>query len=167
MGQYAQYAAMAGQAIQGFSKRSSAFDDAKLLKRRAGQTVAASQRVANEERRAARLLASTARARAAAGGGNTADESVVNTLAAIDAAGEMNALTRLWDGRVEAENDMDSAAIMRSEGGAAASAGILSAVGTGIETFHSKYGDGEPAIAAPRRAVNSQPGGFNPSDYYG
>lgn len=71
------------------------------------------------------------------GGGNLADESVVNVLAEIEAQGEMNALTRMWEGEVEAQSDEVSAVIARNQGRAAGGAGILAGIGS---SFAGKYG---------------------------
>lgn len=115
----------------------------RALIRRAGQRRASGQRAANEERRDARYLASTARARAAAGGGNLSDPTLVNVFADIEAEGEYNALSRLWDTEELARGDEEEARNIKSAGKAARNIGYLKAAASLYDNatgFGGKYG---------------------------
>ena len=96
---------------------------------------ASSQRAAIEEKREARYLVSSARARAAAGGADLSDPSLVKNFAEIEAAGEYNALTRLWEGESEAISDEAAAESRINEGRAGETSAL---VGTAI-SFYGKY----------------------------
>lgn len=132
-----------GHIFEGREAKKAAKKEARQLRRRAGLRRASGQRAANEERRDARYLASTARARAAAGGGNLADPTLVNIFADIEAEGEYNALSRLWDAEEMALGDEAAAKARKREGRTAEIMGYLKAGASIFENatgFGGKYG---------------------------
>lgn len=120
----------------GIQANKAARSDDRQLRRRAGLRRATGQRAAIEEKRDARYLMSAARARAAGGGGNLSDPTLVNIFADIEAGGEYNALSRVFDSEVEARSDEAAGAARRREGRTAQTLGILK----GIVSFADKYG---------------------------
>lgn len=136
MGDYAQYAQYGAQMYSGMAAKGAAGDDAAQLRSRARLRRAVGQREASEELRDARYLVSAARARAAASGGSLADPTLVNLFADIEAQGEMNALTRLWNAEEEARGDVAAGDARNREGQAAMNAATLNAA----MSFSSKYG---------------------------
>ena len=144
MGNYAPFIATGAQLLAGESSDDQGRRVSKSLKRRAGLRRAASQREAGEERRQARYLMSKARAKAAMQGGG-ADPSVVNAVADIEALGEYNALSRLWEGEEEGRGDEDMAREARMQGGAEQESLQLAATGSFLEGadnlgWFGKYG---------------------------
>lgn len=152
---------MVGQYMGGRAEKKSALEDAKALRKRAGQTRATAQRASIEERRDAKYLMSRARALAAASGGGVSDPSIVNILGDIEAEGEYNALARMYEGETAAQSDIVAARARRSEGNAAMNAayfGMAASAAKGYAgagggtprsattgsgtTFASKYGGG-------------------------
>jgi hypothetical protein len=116
--------------MQGRADQKSADFQAAQLDRNAIATEATSQRVAIEERRKATLMQSRARAVAAAGGGTTTDVGVADILAKIDAEGEFNALSALFEGSERATGMRTQATGKRFEGKAAKRAGVMKALST-------------------------------------
>ena len=132
-----------GEYRAGRAAKKSAYMEAKQLKRRAGLTRASSQRASAEERRDARYLMSKARARAAASGGGVSDPTMVDIFADIEAGGEYNALSQLWEGEESARGDEFAAKIRRREGRAADFAGkvgLAAGIFEQAESFAGKYG---------------------------
>jgi len=81
------------------------------------------------------LVLSRARAVAGASGGGVSDPTVVKILANIETEGELQALNRLWTGEIEYSDFMYQAAVAKSEGGAAKTAGWFSAFDTLLTGF--------------------------------
>lgn len=112
-----------------------------------------SQAEAALERRKERFTRSRALAVAGASGAGVDDKSVSDILTGIETQGEMNALTRLYGGDIEAQALRAHARAQRAEGsafrgnaygqaGATAFNGLLSYgpdVASGIKTFYQKY----------------------------
>lgn len=74
------------------------------LKKEAMADRATSQRAAQEERRKAMVMASRARAVAAASGADALDPTVVNLISNIDATGDYNARSALFEGETAARD---------------------------------------------------------------
>lgn len=144
MGEYSSFVTGGAKLLAGEASDDQGRRTSRALKRRAGMRRAVSQREASEERRQSRYLMSKARARAAMQGGGS-DPSVINAVADIDAVGEYNALSRLWEGEEMARGDEDLAYEARQQGSAEQDALQLSAVGSflesdAVESFYGKYG---------------------------
>lgn len=113
--------------------------EAKQLQRQAGRTEALSQRVAIEERRKARLVASRLKAVAGASGAGIDDPTVVNLLDDVDAQGEFNMLSALYEGTMQADTLRYQAKVTKQQGKSARTAGYVSAI---AEMGSSLYGSG-------------------------
>lgn len=125
----------AGHAYSGRAARKAAKIEAAQMIRKAGSTRATGQRAAAEEKRQARYVMSAARARAAASGGGVSDPTVVNIMADIEAQGEYNALSRLWEAEDEAIGLEQGARARRKEGKAQEILGYTRAVGTIVDSI--------------------------------
>lgn len=102
--------------------------------------VALGQRKAAEKRREADLLQSRAVAVSAAGGGTSTDASMLNILGDIEAEGEYNALTEMFDAKMR-DRDLKTAAKMRrAEGKQARRAGNMAATVSILKTAGSFAG---------------------------
>lgn len=145
----------AGGALMGGQAAKKAADfQAAQLDRNAIAVEASSQRAAIEERRKATLMQSRARAVAAAEGGTTTDIGVADVLAKIEAEGEFNALSALFEGREKAAGVRTQAAGRRLEGKAAKTAGLLkgiSTVMTGVGAIGAAGGFGGAAKTSPAK----------------
>lgn len=122
--------------------------EAAQLRSHASDSVAASQRVALEERRKARLLNSRAQAIAAASGGGASDPTVTKIMGDIEAQGEYNALTALYNGESQANYLRNEARGRQMAGKAAQAASRMNAFSTvlsGAASLYDKYGDGGPS----------------------
>ncbi len=121
-----------GSLMEGSAAKKSADFQAAQMDRNALSVEATSQRVAIEERRKAELVKSRARAVAAAGGGTTTDVGITDLLSKIDAEGEFNALSALFEGREKATGMRTQAAGARVSGKAAKKAGQMKALSTAL-----------------------------------
>lgn len=130
--------AAAGKIYGGMQQKKADDASASLLSTEAGQSVAAGIQGANQQRRKGAYVASTAQARIAAGGLTTTGTSAEQVEGGIKGQTEYNALTSLYEGEDRSSELNYQGAVKRSEGQAAQTAGILSALGTG-ESFYSKY----------------------------
>lgn len=111
--------------------------------RDANEAQVAAQVQAGNERRRAKLLRSRALAVAGASGAGVGDPTVTNILSGIDTAGEMNALTALYEGDTTAKALRSGAASKLRMSNAYSSVGNLRAAGTlaeGAYSFFDKYG---------------------------
>jgi hypothetical protein len=103
----------------------------------------AAQVQAGNERRRAKLLRSRALSVAGASGAGVSDPTVTNILSGIDTAGEMNALSALYEGNTTAAALRSGAASKLRMSNAYSSVGNLRAAGTlaeGAYSFFDKYG---------------------------
>jgi hypothetical protein len=133
----------AGHVMKGRAQKQAAEAEAKQRRIRAGSIRATGQRQAIESRREARYIMSTARARAASSGAGSADPTVVNILADIEAGGEYNALSDLFTAEESARDEEFSANMRRREGRTAQNVGYANAAGSLLESassFGMKYG---------------------------
>lgn len=143
-----------GQMAAGRQQADAEKYQAALAKQNATQIEATSQRQAIEERRKASFAVSRARALAAASGGGATDPTVMNIEAGLAGQGEYNALSKLYSGTAEANQQRDQASIYKSMAGQAQSAGMMRGIGTiigGISDAGSmfmKYGGG-PSAPSP------------------
>ena len=111
--------------------------------RDANEAQVAAQVQAGNERRRAKLLRSRALSVAGASGAGVSDPTVTNILSGIDTAGEMNALTALYEGDTTAAALRSGAASKLRMSNAYSSVGNLRAAGTlaeGAYSFFDKYG---------------------------
>lgn len=135
--------AAGGNIYGGREEKKNADEEAAQLRQRAGSRRAESQRMAAEERRATRFAKSRAQAVLASQGANMGDPSLVNYFGDLEAEGEYNALSRLYEGNEEALGLEAAATTRRREGRAARTAGYLKGLTSamyGVETLNSKYG---------------------------
>lgn len=133
----APYTKGAATVLSVLSNERAAKSDAKQLRYQAGQTRASSQRAAAEERRRARLLDSRARAVAAKSGAGVSDPTVVNLRGDIEARGEYNALSRMYEGETEA-GSLELEAVERRR--AARGRSIATVLDSAGSIFAEKYG---------------------------
>ncbi len=118
----------------------------------AGQNRAVSQRQAEEARRQARLVQSRQQAVAAASGAGAADPTVVNLMGEARKAGEMDALTALYQGEQSARDLEYAGTLARFKGKQAKQAGYLNAfsqVLAGAGTLADAFGGALFGGAAP------------------
>ena len=131
--------AAAGKVYGGMQQKAADNATATELGNEAGQSIAAGIQGATVQRRRGDYVASQARARIAGGGLTTTGVSAVNTIGQIKGQSEYNALTEVYQGKDRADELNFKGATLRSEGQAAETAGVLSALAGG-ESFYSKYG---------------------------
>lgn len=130
--------AAAGKIYAGNQQKAADNATAQELANEGGQSIAAGIQGAIAQRRRGDYVASQARARIAAGGLTTTGTSAISTIGGIKGQGEYNALTDIYQGEDRA-NELDfKGQVLKSEGQAAQTAGILSAL-SGGESFYSKY----------------------------
>jgi hypothetical protein len=132
-----------GSIQQGNAAADAGNSEAAQLNYRAGQTRASTQRSYIEGLRQSRLVASRGRAVAAASGAGATDPTVVKTLADVSAAGEYEALTKLYEGNDAAIGMEASAGARRREGSSARTSGYLKAASTVLNqgvSLWDKYG---------------------------
>jgi len=147
---------------QGQAEQQAANYRAEQLDQIAGQSIAASQRVAQEQRRQARLLASRALAVAAASGGGASDSSVTRIIADIHGEGAYRAAVALYEGEDRARQERMAASATRYEGelaaqsgSNAAKAGNIMALGSllsGGMSLYEKY----KGANSPERVIKSR-----------
>lgn len=128
-----------GARNEGIQADRAASYEADQLENNANQGRAISQRQAIEERRKATLLESTLRNRAAASGGG-GDVGVIDLAQDIDAQGEYNAMSALYEGEEKGRNLEGAASVRRWEGKNARKAGNLKAISTVLSSAGSMYG---------------------------
>jgi len=172
----------AGTIFSAYSQQQGGKDQQRLanfqadqLDRNAGQSLAASQRNAFQERRQARLVSSRAQALAAASGAGATDPTVLNIQGDIAKQGEYNALTALYNGDVQAQDQRFAAQARRTSGAmekSAADTQALSTVLSGAASLYDRYGDqGVPKKKTTGRKINSNTTVFDSStstlDRYG
>jgi hypothetical protein len=122
------YIMQAGSSLMGASaQKKAARAQAKQYKHRKMLARSSSQRDSIADRRDARYVLSRARAVAASQGGAMDDPTMVNVFADIEAEGEYNALSRLFEGEEAAQGDAAAARAARNEGSALQTAGFLQA----------------------------------------
>lgn len=137
-----------GKIASGKAQKASLDFQAALDEQSATQAVASGIQGAIQERRKATYVASNAQAVAAASGGGASDPTVVNTIASIQGEGEYRALTSLYEGNDRSRELRARAAVSRSEGRAARTAGWMSGISTVLTAggdlydkgFFDKYG---------------------------
>ena len=115
---------------------------------------AKSIQVSNQERRKATLMQSRARAVAAAGGGMVTDPGMTDIMADIGEEGELNALTALWEGNVEASGLRKQAYATRLTGKAKERAGNIKAVShvmSGAHDLFSRFRPGSDSETTKQR----------------
>ena len=138
------------QIFGGLSASRAADSEAAQFRQRANAERVTSQYQARDERRDARYAASRGLAVAAASGGGTADPTVVNTLADVEAEGEYRALMALRNGEDAARGFEHAAAARRNEGDAALIAGLTTGTSTalsGATDWFEKYGKKKSELA--------------------
>jgi hypothetical protein len=145
----APYVAAAGTVISanqqrnaGIQQQMNADFEAQQYDKAANNELAVSQREAEKARRESRYLQSRATAVAAASGAGATDPTVVNLIGDLEAEGEYNALTALYNGQQQAESLKTGGAITRRRGSAYRNAGNMNAVSTVISGASSmaRYG---------------------------
>lgn len=142
---------MAGHLQRGKAAEAARNFEAQQIEEKAKLKDALAQREAIEERRKKRILISNAIARAgASGGGVYGDGSVMKTIEGIEATGEQNALTALWEGRQESFFLRNQANALRFEGKQARKAGRIGALSSVLsggasiaKTYNDTYGKEE------------------------
>lgn len=138
-----------GQMRSGQEQANAETYQADLAKQNATQIEATSQRQAIEERRKASFAVSRARAVAAASGGGATDPTVLNVEAGIAGQGEYNALSRLYTGKAEANQQRDARGIYQMQADQARSSGMMNGIGAIIGglsdagSMYMKYGAGQ------------------------
>lgn len=138
------------QIFGGIAGQRSANAEARQLRQRANAERVTSQYKAREERRQARYAASRGMAVAAASGGGTADPSVVNTIADVQAEGEYRALMALRDGEDTARGYETAARARSNEGQATLLSGLTQGATTAFEGYtdwFEKYGKKKDELA--------------------
>lgn len=131
-----------GTIYAGQEAASAANAQAKAMKQKGDQEIAIAQRKALESRRQKNQAMGRAQAVAAASGGGTGD-TVSDIMTGIEARGEYNALTDMYNGQV-ARHDLYAEAKSTKKAGQAAKIGsYIDAAGTAVNaagTIYSDYG---------------------------
>ncbi len=150
----APYLAAAGAAVttvsaiqQGQAQQQQAQAEARALVNKSNADASAAQRQAQDYRRQAQYAISRGQALAAASGAGATDPTVVNVLGQIAGEGDYRALTSLYTGETQSQNDLSGAQAARNEGSAAGKAGFLRGISTllsdtgqlGYKTLATKY----------------------------
>ena len=115
-----------GKIWSGFEMKKAADSEAAALRERAKTRRAEAGAAAREERRQGELLASRAQAIAAASGGSLSDPTMIKLIADLEASGEYNALSRMFEGEVEARGFEKQAGITKRKGRARLATSVLS-----------------------------------------
>ena len=135
-------AGAAGTVYSGVQNEQYAKEQAKSMKSKGDQEFAISQRRAMEARRQKQLALGRAQAVAAASGGGTGD-TVSDIMTGIEARGEYNALTELYNGTV-ARNDLYADAALTKQAGKDGKTASFMSAGTQLlgagGTIYSDYG---------------------------
>lgn len=143
-------AAAGGAVIGGQQAAAAANAQAKSMERKGDQELAIAQRKAIEDRHQKNAAVGRAQAVAAASGGGTGD-TVTDIMTGIEARGQYNVLTDMYNGQV-ARHDLYSEAKATRQGGAnAKTAGYIEAGGAvlkGAGTIYSDYGARKRATTA-------------------
>lgn len=140
--------------VRGEQQRVMAEFEAWEAERRAGSSIAISQRQAAEERRQANLVASRALAVAASSGGGVNDPTMIRVIANARGEGAVRAATALYEGQARARQLRTEAAMGRLSGaeaaleGAAAKEGYayaqMGAIAKEGASLYAKYGMNGP-----------------------
>lgn len=139
-----------GQVQQGNAANKADQYEANQMDVNAGQQRAIAQRSAIQDRHQADLANSKLQARAAASGGGASDPTTVGLSEDIDAQGEYNALTSLYNGEEKARGMEGGADMKRFEGKQAkkaATIGAISSVLTSAGSAGLKYGGSGPSAS--------------------
>lgn len=135
----------------GNSKKHQAEGAAAALDQEAGQTVASGIQGMILERRRKEAVASNAKAALAASGATSTDPSAVKVRAGIEATGEYQALTKLYEGEDQAAQLRARATSLRATGQAEQTAGYFHAVSSifsSAGSWYDKYGGDAQTAAA-------------------
>jgi hypothetical protein len=136
------------------------------LEQQAGQSVAASQRVALEEKRKANLFASRALALAGASGGGASDPTVVRIIASIVGEGSYRAAVAHYRGEDEARKLRTGAKVARYQGALAEMAGLEEQTAHEIGGFAAALSGGA-SFLRPSNTPDPLDGASSLSDRYG
>lgn len=132
-----------GQVQSGLQTNRAAQYEAGALRTAGGQALASSQRVAYGERRQKDLALSRAQAVAAASGGGATDKGVLDIMAGIEAQGEYNAMSALYEGQAAKQAYETQADLTSYAGKQARMAGFLKGTTTALaggSSLYEKYG---------------------------
>ena len=138
----------ASQMKQGQQQKAMAESEAQQMESQAKNEFASSQIQAMEDRRQARLATSRAQAVGASSGADPNSASFVRNISNIEGAGELNALTSLWNGSEKSRQLNNQAAMTRTSGGQAAKAANIGAMSSLLQSggsLYSKYGSSPKA----------------------
>lgn len=131
------------QISSGIQTNRAAQYEAGALRQAGGEAVAASQRAAYGERRQKDLALSRAQAVAAASGAGATDKGVLDIMAGIEAQGEYNAMSALYEGQAAKQNYETYADLTSYAGKQARMAGFLKGTTTALaggSSLYEKYG---------------------------
>lgn len=134
-----------GEYSKGQSQKKSLQNEAELNDQEAGQAQAAGIQGMIYERRKAAYVASKAKADLAFSGATSTDPSAVIDRGRIEAAGEYEALTKLYEGNQRAAQLRAGAKNLQSDASDAQMGALFGAVGTGLSaagSWEGKYGTG-------------------------
>lgn len=140
-------ASVYGAHMQGVSEQQVSAAEARQLEQKSKAAIATSQKEASEQKRRARLLQSQLIARAAASGSSVSDVGIENLLAGLEAEGEYNALSALYEGKTRADSLSYAAKVRRFEGKQAKRAGNIRAFAKGTKALSSFQGSGNKPIS--------------------
>ena len=118
-------------------------EQARQLRRNAGDTRAAGQRQAIDVRREIDVVQSRALALAAASGADASDPTIVNNIARLEGEGEYRALTALYNAETEALGQEDEARTKLKEANNVKKAGLIKGASSLISagsTLAGRYG---------------------------
>jgi hypothetical protein len=135
----------AGRAAGGMASKAAMDSDATRYNTAAGQAIASGIQGAESARLRSAYIASNARGMTAASGLTTTGTSAVANVGRIRGMGEYQALTSIYEGEEQANDDRYRAARMRAAGSAAQTGGWLSGISTifsGGTSWYNKYGNG-------------------------
>lgn len=130
----------AGSIYSGQAQAQAANAQAKAMKQKGEQELAIAQRRAMETRRQKRAAMGRTLAVAAASGGGTGD-TVSDIMTGLEARGEYNALTDLFNGKVARNDLFTEAALVKQAGKDAKTAGWIDAGSTLLNTAGTVYSD--------------------------
>jgi hypothetical protein len=127
------------QIMAGNAANKAAKFEAAQLEARGNQELAMKQREGLDRKRQADLLASQAQASSAASGGSLADKSTFDIVSGINAQGDYNMLSSVYDGQTSRNNAYAQAGARRIEGKMAKKSSIIGAAGTLLSTASSGF----------------------------